>query len=75
MAGLQYNFFPTDFFFPPAQITAADSSNHPQPSVVKLPKSGETDNARASSTVIGKSLKTTTTSSSTSTLIQRSKES
>lgn len=54
MAGLQYNFFPTDFFFPPPPTAAAD----PAPAVVKLPKAGETDDAKAS-----KSLKIATSSS------------
>ncbi|XAR69908.1 hypothetical protein NMG60_11001676 [Bertholletia excelsa] len=29
MAGLQYNFFPTDFFFPPQKSLAKDAA-HPQ---------------------------------------------
>lgn len=64
MAGLQYNFFPTDFFFPPPPTAAADGSSHPPPAVVKLPKAGEKiDEAKAGSAVISKSLKIATSSS------------
>ncbi|VFQ72258.1 unnamed protein product [Cuscuta campestris] len=42
MAGLQYNFFPTDFFFPQQQKAAASIANAPpQVSLLKAKKIGD----------------------------------
>ncbi|XAR69906.1 hypothetical protein NMG60_11001673 [Bertholletia excelsa] len=45
MAGLQYNFFPTDFFFPPQQSLAKDAA---QPQVLPI----KTENQEAPKSLI-----------------------
>ncbi|KAA8518056.1 hypothetical protein F0562_015524 [Nyssa sinensis] len=51
MAGLQYNFFPTDFFFPPQQSVNKDGTR-PQVLPVKTRKRDETDDGEVSKTII-----------------------
>ena len=66
MAGLQYNFFPTDFFFP-AQKTVSGDNISQQNLLIKTRKSDESlDDSKPQGKTVNKTLKAISSSSSSS---------
>ncbi|OIS96258.1 hypothetical protein A4A49_26677 [Nicotiana attenuata] len=69
MAGLQYNFFPTDFFFP-AQKTVNGDNISQQNLLIKTRKSDESlDDSKPQGKTVNKTLKAISSSSSSLALV------